>query len=146
MYTILAIFAGLIGLFVTGVAVFTAWAYYSTRARLKQAGQQPEGETPAGEPDISPWDWFLRFTVADYAALFLFGFGAVFLITDLIGVMKDRDMFPMYHFGYLLCGILFCLMGMLFMFVRLVLVLRLTGGASASAHHPHEPDQPEQAE
>ncbi|MFB9752999.1 hypothetical protein ACFFNY_15650, partial [Paenibacillus hodogayensis] len=92
-----------------------------------------------------PPGWFLRWTLADYAALFLFGFGIVFLLTDLIGVARDRDMYPMYHYAYLLCGTIFSFMGMLFTLVRLALVLRLTGGAAGNGHDPHKPDKAKQA-
>lgn len=144
MYIALAIFASLVGLFVTGAAVFTAWAFYASRKKAAGA-ERPEGKTAAAA-EGNPWSWFMRWTVADYAALFLFGFGAVFLLTDLVGVAKDRDQFPMYHYAYLLCGIVFSFMGMLFTFVRLVLVLRLAGGSAAAHHHPHKPDQTEHAE
>lgn len=143
LYVLLAIFAAVIGLFVTGAAIFTAWAFYSSRSKTTNDGAREIGDTAQNE---GKWSWFLRWTVADYAALFLFGFGTVFLLTDLIGVSKDRDLYPMYHFAYLLCGTLFSFMGMLFMFVRLALVLRLTGGTASAGHHSHEPDQAEQAE
>jgi hypothetical protein len=144
MYIALAVFASLVGLFVTGAAIFTAWTFYASRKKTVEV-QQQDGNAPAAAAG-NPWSWFLRWTVADYAALFLFGFGAVFLLTDLVGVAKDRDQFPMYHYAYLLCGIVFSFMGMLFTFVRLALVLRLTGGSAAAHHHPHKPDQTKHAE
>jgi len=141
MYIALAIFASVIGLFVTGAAIFTAWAYYSSRHRPADSGK--EGQPSAAGSTL---DWFMRWTVADYAVLFLFGFGFVFLVTDLVGVAKDRELYPMYHYAYLLSGIIFASMGMLFTFVRLALVLRLTGKSAPVGHHAGEPNQTEQSE
>lgn len=144
MYIALAIFASAIGLFVTGAAVFTAVAFYSSR---KRAADEPSRADKTGQPPAGgTLDWFMRWTLADYAILFLFGFGIVFLLTDLIGVAKEKELYPPFHYAYLLCGIIFSFMGMLFTFVRLALVLRLTGRSAAAAHHAHKPDQAQQAE
>ncbi|PYI56495.1 hypothetical protein [Paenibacillus flagellatus] len=149
MYIALAVFAGLLGLFVTGAAVFTAWAYYASR---KSGAAAPEGEPnrpdAAGGPEGPPASWFLRWTVADYAALFLFGFGVVFLLADLTGLSADREQYqyPPYHYAYLLCGFVFSFMGMLFTIVRLAMVIRLAGRASSPGHHAYKPHQAQQAE
>lgn len=145
MYIALAIFASLVGLFVTGAAIFTAWAFYASRKKEDEARRR-EAAGHSDEAGDRPMDWFMRWTVADYAALFLFGFGLVFLLTDLIAVGKDRDQFPMYHYAYLLCGVVFSGMGMLFTLARLAVVLRLAGRPAAAHHHSDKPDQTEQSE
>ncbi|MBD2865416.1 hypothetical protein [Paenibacillus oceani] len=149
MFLPLAIFASIVGLFVTGAAVFTAWAFFATRNNQvkAQTAEAADGrELAVQEAGAPPWSWFLRWTVADYSALFLFGFGAVFLIVNLVGVSKDRDLYPDYHFAYLLCGFIFSFLGMLFTFVRLAMVLRLTRRLMPAGDHPHKPDQAQQAE
>ncbi|MDF2721613.1 MAG: hypothetical protein K0Q59_1288 [Paenibacillus sp.] len=139
MYIALAIFASVLGLFVTGAAAFTAWSFYTARKTAAEHARQ--GETAYSEAHADIWGWFLRWTIVDYAALLLFGFGFVFLLADLAGVMKEREIFPMYHLAYLVCGIVFCFLGMLFTITRLGLVLRLTRSSAAARHHADKPKQ-----
>lgn len=136
MYITLAVFASVLGLAVTGAAVYTAWYVY----RLRRGG----GEEPAGEPlDRTV---LLRWTLFDYALLLLSLIGLLFLLTDLIGVLRDRDLYPYYHYGYLLSGFIFTLLGLLFMLTRLFLVLRLANQCLAAPHDHHEPNEAHQAE
>jgi hypothetical protein len=72
----------------------------------------------------------------------LFGCGAVFLLVDLIAISKvvDQYQFPPYHYGYLLCGFIFCLLGMLFSTIRVISLLWLAGGSHAQrTKHLNEP-------
>lgn len=149
MFIALAILASIVGLFVTGAAVFTAWAFYATRktrVKAEQAEAADGHEKAVQDAGSPPWSWFLRWTVVDYSALFLFGFGAVFLIVNLAAVSKDRDLYPDYPYAYLLCGIIFSFLGMLFTFVRLAMLLRLTSRLMPAGDHPHKPDQAEKPE
>ncbi|WP_248924950.1 hypothetical protein [Paenibacillus hamazuiensis] len=133
MNFLLALFGGLIGLFVTGAAVFMAWLYLQHR-------KQPE--TSAYEPPV-----LLKWTSFDYALIILFLIGSLFLFTDALAVIRDRESYPLYHYGYLLCGFVFTFLGMLFMVVRLALVLSMVRSGSLRApnhhNHPGDADQPE---
>lgn len=140
-YVYLAIFAGVVGLFVTGAAILMVYAFMA--ARKQRAADAADGESGAIQHEA--WSWFMRWTAADYAVLLLFGFGFVFLLTDLVGVARDRDQFPMYHYAYLLCGVIFSSLGMLFSFLRLAIVLRLARRSTAR-DHTGKPDKAEQAE
>lgn len=138
MYTALSVFAAIIGLAATGAAVYTAW--YILQLRKVQA----EPDKPSnGTFSVSQ---LLRWTFFDYSLLILVLIGLMFLLVDLIGVLRDRDLYPYYHYGYLISGFIFSLMGLLFMLTRLFVVLRLAGQAFAAPHHHHEPNQADQAE
>jgi hypothetical protein len=65
----------------------------------------------------------------------------------LLGVLRDRQSYPLYHFGYLLSGIVFALLGMLFLLLRHGIVLQAarSGDRSFPGHH-HEPNHADQAE
>ncbi|MFK7696358.1 hypothetical protein [Paenibacillus sp. HJGM_3] len=148
MYTGLAIFGSLIGLFVTGAALFTAWSFYMER-KAKQAPPESDSSDDAAAaaktgsltPLLKGW------MVWDYAVILLFGVGAVFLFTDLLAVARDREQFPPYHYGYLLCGFIFCLLGMLFSFIRIATLIRLhRGSRTARMDHADEPEHAYHAE
>lgn len=136
MYTALAVFAAVIGLIVTGAAVYTAWYVFQLRKEKE--------EVPGGSPFMA--SALLRWTVFDYGLLILVLAGLVFLLADLIGVMRDRDLYPYYHYGYLMSGFIFTLLGLLFMLSRLFVVLRLAGKTAAAPHDHYEPDQAHQAD
>ncbi|MDF2927597.1 MAG: hypothetical protein K0R57_6511 [Paenibacillaceae bacterium] len=130
LYTLLAVFAAVLGLGVTAAAVYTAWYVYQLR-RKNSNGQHLD---PA---------LLLRWTVFDYAVLLIVLTGLIFLLADLIGVVNDRDLYPYYHYGYLVSGFIFTLLGVLFMLARLFLVLRLAekGLTAPNQHHkPHQAD------
>jgi len=139
----LALIGGLIGLFVTGAACFTAWLYQHQRSRLPQDAAIGTSEAAV----------FLRWTVMDYAILLLFGIGTMLLFTDLVSVMRDLKAYPPHHFGYLLTGFIFMFMGMLFMVSRLVLVMAMIKplsimrlGGSPSINQHDQPGYADQAE
>lgn len=148
MYIALAVFASVLGLFVTGAAVVTAWGVYAALKRTN--GTEPNDSADSVKPAAAAaQSWLLRWTIADYAAVLLFGCGIVFLLADLAGVAGDRDQYPPYHYAYLLCGFVFSLLGMLFTIVRLAVVIRLassTDGARPAVYHPHKPNEAQQAE
>lgn len=151
MYTALAIFASILGLFVTGAALFTAWFVYQER-KTNASQQQSDAAHPAHPPDgRSPMEQsralLQRWMVWDWAVIILFGAGAVFLLTDLIAVARDRAQYPPYHYGYLLCGFIFCMMGMMFAFFRILTLLWLNRGSHApGADHSDEPEHAHHAE
>lgn len=150
MMTLLALLGGALGLAVTGSTVLLAWSIYA-RAQARK-GQQDGDEN---EPPKNPSGWLqesaphlLKWTYFDYALLVLFMIGSMFLFTDLIAVLRDADRYPPYHFGYLLCGFIFTLSGMLMLVVRFALTLSLvrTDRGSLAPHHHDHPSQTEHAE
>lgn len=133
MYTALTIFAALLGLAVTGSAVYTAWYVFTLQRK------NPDQEKP--DPAV-----FLRWTFFDYALLFLTLTGLIFLLVDVIGVIKDRDSYPYYHYGYLVSGFVFVMLGLLLLLGRLFLVLRLADQRPSAPNQHHEPNQTYHAE
>jgi hypothetical protein len=115
MYTSLAIFAALLGLLLTSGVIYTIWII--VRQRNKQQEEQTFSQT-AGR-------YFLRWSFFDYGVIIVFLCGMLFLLAEVIAVLKDRQSFPYYHYGYLLCGFIFSLLGMLFMLARFTIVLRM---------------------
>ncbi|MCI3920937.1 hypothetical protein MO973_11895 [Paenibacillus sp. TRM 82003] len=116
MYTVLSIAAALVALVVTGFAVFAAYAL---------------------RPGAEGRDRFVvalrRWTAFDYVIFAVFLIGTLFLLADVIGVMRDRDAYPMHHYGYLLSGFIYNLLAGVFLFVRLGLTFRLLGEEDAAA-------------
>ncbi|MDF2938604.1 MAG: hypothetical protein K0Q90_3977 [Paenibacillaceae bacterium] len=133
LYNILQIFAAILGLAVTGGAVYTVWRMFQVKAKT-------------GAPGKLERQLLLRWTVFDYAILVLVLVGLVFLLSDVIGVIKDRDQYPYYHYGYLLSGFIFSAVGLVFMLVRLTMVLRLANPDSAPVDQGNKPDQAYPAE
>jgi hypothetical protein len=115
MHTSLAIFAALLGLLLTSGVIYTIWII--VRQRNKQQEEQTFSQT-AGR-------YFLRWSFFDYGVIIVFLCGMLFLLAEVIAVLKDRQSFPYYHYGYLLCGFIFSLLGMLFMLARFTIVLRM---------------------
>lgn len=141
MYGVLAVLAALIGLAVCGAAVFTAWfhLYYKKRA-FGDHNRQTEG-VPTGDSLL------LRWMAMDYAVVGLAVFGLLFLFVDVLAVLRDRQSYPYYHYGYLLSGFVLTFLGLLFLVARLFLLLRVARSHDFSApHHQHKPDQAEQTE
>lgn len=132
-YTILQVFAAVLGLAVTSGAVYTVWRMF-----------QAKGKT--GAPGKLERQLLLRWTVFDYAVLALVLIGLVFLLADVVGVMKDRDQYPYYHYGYLLSGFIFSFVGLIFLLVRLGMVLRLANPDPAAVDQGDKPDQTYHAE
>lgn len=146
MYIVLAVFAALIGLAVTGSAVFTAYFVW----RLQKQGdgvdaRKGEAGLPgAGLPDAR---LLLRWTVLDYSLIGLVGIGLLFLFADVLGVVRDREAYPFHHYGYLLIGFVFTLIGVLFLVARLLLLLRAADVPRLGAPNHHDkPDHADQTE
>jgi hypothetical protein len=123
MYTTLGFFAAVLGLIIISGAIYTIGSI------IKQSKKLQNGQSLsklAGR-------YFLRWSLFDYAVLVIFLSGMLFLLTEVIAVLRDRTSFPYYHYGYLLCGFTFSLIGMLFVMVRLVLVLRMVRDTDSSS-------------
>jgi hypothetical protein len=133
MYSFLAIFAAVLGLLLTSGASYTIWSLFKQRKSLQ--GDQTFSQL-AGRH-------FLRWSYFDYGVLVMFLCGMLFLLTEVIAVVRDPQSFPYYHYGYLLSGFIFSLLGMLFTLTRFILVLRTVRGLiGASLVNDHqEPNQ-----
>jgi hypothetical protein len=132
MFLILAVFGSLLGLFVIGSAVFTAWHIFNHNKGVRER---------TAHKLLHRWSLF------DCAVLVLFCIGLMFLLIDLLAVIRDRDSYPLYHLGYLLSGVSFSFLGMLFMLVRLLATLRLSqANRSPLADHHHKPDHTDKPE
>ncbi|CAG7650967.1 hypothetical protein ACFQI7_21605 [Paenibacillus allorhizosphaerae] len=146
MMTFLAVIGGLVGLTVTGSAVLLGWTLYSQLKASHPANAEKDDAHASFYLNAAPH--LIKWTFFDYALFALFVIGGLFLFTDLIAVFRDREAFPPYHYGYLLCGFIFTLAGMLMMAVRLVLTVSLSRtlrSASMPDHH-HHPGHAEHAE
>lgn len=125
MYSVLAAGAAVIGLVVTGIILFTLW---DILFRHKNDGSAADKASA----------YFQRWTVLDYAMIALFAVGALFLLADIIGVVRERNLLAYHHYGYLLSGIVYCCLGMLFMLGRLVFLLRGISRMAASPPQKHK--------
>ena len=139
----LAIMAGAVGLLVTGSAVVMAWL---TLHQLHEKRNQGVAKGALLQGAFRP---LLRWTFFDYMLIGVFVIGSLFLLTDVLAVMRDSSSYPLYHYGYLLCGFAFMVFGMLFMVLRLSLVLSLVRVESAllvpnQDNQPNEAEQPEE--
>lgn len=167
----LAIFGSILGLVVTGAAVYTAWMVHQlwkrqlpntlevtvsgdsssvhmreqedvTAAELPQQRAEPQSQSAIAAQYLSRW------TVWDYGVLGLFLIGIVLLAADLVAMLRDRAAYPDFHYTYLLCGIVFTIMSMLLLFARLAVVLSgvQTSQRSSSPQHHHEPSHTDHTE
>jgi|GEM_PF-1597700 len=148
MNLLLAVIGGLIGLAVTGAAVYTVLVVHQL---WKQQAAAPK---PASQAEIAAV-YFSRWTYLDYAVIGLFIVGLLLLLAELFAVLRDRASFESFHFAYLLTGIVLSAMGMLLLFIRLLAVLGfvksngrhgLQGSAAVAPNHQHEPDHADRAE
>ncbi|TLS53951.1 hypothetical protein FE782_00965 [Paenibacillus antri] len=114
LYSMLAGAAAVIALLVTGFGVFAAYMAFGARREAVR--------TALG-----------RWTVFDYLILAVFLIGTLFLLADVAGVMKDRDAYPYYHYGYLLSGLVYNALAGVFLFVRLGMTFRLLGEREEAA-------------
>jgi len=114
MYMILSAAAALVALVVAGFAVFAAYAYF-------RGNREPFRAALA------------RWTAFDYVVLGLFVLGTLFLLADAVGVLRERDAYPFYHYGYLLSGLVYNALAGIFLFVRLGLTLKMLGQQAPSA-------------
>lgn len=141
---ILAIIGGAVGLIITVSAVVLVLLL---QQRSKQGEEQRQAASAASSYPAAV-SMLLQWTFFDYALIGVFAIGSLFLFTDVVAVIRDAESYPLYHYGYLLCGFVFTLLGMLFMVFRLAMVLsfiRSRGPVSAQDHHSH-PDQADQSE
>lgn len=142
MWIGIVIFSGIVGLAATSAAGYMVWYI---RQQWKQEQRTTGHQVPlmrvAGKLFVK-WTWF------DVVMLLLLAFGLIFQAADLAAVMRDRALFPPYHFAYVWCGFIFTFMGTLFMLIRLFAVLLITGSANGSflPHHHHEPNHANHAE
>ncbi|MEK8130614.1 hypothetical protein WMW72_22160 [Paenibacillus filicis] len=150
MMTSLAIIGAVVGLLVTGSAIFLAVTVaMRPPAVLSADSQEQEGGKPrvldrikSAAPQLLQWTFF------DYALLVLFLIGSLFLFTDLVAVLRDAESFPPYHAPYLLCGFIFTFAAALMMLVRLALVLTVTRQESVGSpeNQEHQPGHAHHAE
>jgi hypothetical protein len=145
LYSILAFFAVVLGLAITGAAIFTVWSIMQRHKKQPQPDGAADSESPALKHSFSrqAGQYLLKWTVFDYAVLALILIGLVFLFTDVLAVMRDRQSYPYYHYGYLLCGFIFSLVGVIFMTVRLAIVLRSSRADDdfSAVNNHHKPDE-----
>jgi hypothetical protein len=143
MKLVLAIVGGGLGVTVTACAVYMAWLMLQHKKNKEASqGNHSDGVLPAAS-SVSA-GMLMRWTFFDYAFIGVFIIGSMFLFADAIAVIRDADSYPLYHYGYLLCGFVFTLFGMLFMVLRFALVLSLVRPPSVSAP-PDQHNKPSQA-
>ncbi|OXM84092.1 hypothetical protein [Paenibacillus rigui] len=156
----LAVLAGVVGLIVTASAVMLIWFVMQQKQKMQnkpeelQANNHPEEGHGAEEqmqgssPLQSIAPLLLQWTFFDYALIGVFAVGSLFLFTDVIAVIRDAASYPLYHYGYLLCGFVFTLLSMLFMILRFATVLSLvrSGRAFSAADKHSHPGETNQAE
>jgi putative exporter of polyketide antibiotics len=132
MYTLLGFFAAFLGVLITAGATYTIWSI--VKQRKNQQNKQSVSETVVR--------YLLKWSFMDYAIIIVFICGMLFLLAEVIAVMKDRESFPLYHYGYLLSGFIFSLLGMLFMVARFAVVLRLVQSMDhvSLINHHNEPN------
>src|SRR5690349_11258192 len=109
MYLTLAIFAGIVCLLVVGVSIYTACYVF----QLAKSQKFEERSRKSALEFASPY--VLRWTALDYAGLLLSAMGLVFMLADLVGVIRERDSYPYYHYGYLASAFVFMLVAFLFL-------------------------------
>lgn len=139
MYTMLKVLAILLGILLMSGAIYTIFAIF--RQRKNQVIKLSLSQT-AG-------NYFLKWSFFDYAIIVVFLCGMIFLLVEIIAVVKDKDSFPYHHYGYLLSGFTFSLLGMLFLLVRFAIVLRMVQGGDAFSfvnnhQEPNKTNTPEQ--
>ena len=140
----LAVIAGMIGIAVTAAVFYTVW--YMLEQWKKQQDAAMDGKDRPTLSDTAG-ALLLRWTVVDYAVLVLMGAGMLFLLVDVLGVMRDRASYPDYHYGYLLSGAAFAFLGMLFLLARLLVVLRIARKPVLPAPNDgHKPNETHHAE
>ncbi|WP_442601340.1 hypothetical protein [Paenibacillus sp. KN14-4R] len=131
--TIIAILGSVIGLVVTGGAIYTVWFLLQSRKRT-------DGTKDRGLPIE-----LLRWNILDYMLIGLFLVGLLMLGADLYAVMRDKANFPSYHLAYLTGGFVFSLMGMVLLFLRFMMMYSALQSSSAP-NHKAEPNHGDQAE
>lgn len=131
MFSLLAVLGGLVGLFFIALSIAAIVFFVGRqpdrkgikRIRLKN---REEGRR-----------LLLRWTLADYLLLFPAAFAFLFLLVDVIAVLRDRSLFPDYHIGYLLSGFVLFLLSFAFLYGRLMLAIGLSREAPAAHQEPN---------
>ncbi len=106
LYLILAIIPTIVTLIIITSAIMITWLLSRGRERFIARALR-------------------RWLLLDYMVLAVLAFGVLFLLVDLVAVIRDREAYPYYHLGYLLIGFLFCFIGGIFLSLRLWVTLRL---------------------
>lgn len=134
----LLLFAGIAGLCLIGIAVFTLWYFASRREK--------EGET-ARELRFAEARAILgRWNAIDYLLLFPFAFAILFLAVDLYGALRDQSLYPSYYSGYLTAGLIFVILTFVFVYLRLILTLRLYRNQPEGLATKNQSDDPANAD
>jgi hypothetical protein len=133
----LAIFGGLLGLLVTGISLYTAWIIHQLW-KQQAASLRAFSSAEIAARYLSQW------TVMDFAILGVSAIGLLLLAADLFAVMRDRASFPPYHFFYLLCGLIFSMMGILLLVVRLFVVIGINRPHTETSQRPVSPEHHDQ--
>lgn len=142
MYTTLVIIGGFIGLIVTGAAFYTVWLVMEQRKQ-----QSSDLAVEHNDQGVKRGDVLRSWTAMDYAAIGVFVIGLMLIIADLFAVIRDRDSYPYYHYGYLFSAFIFVLVGMMFMVVRLGVLLNLPMKTEPTFLHDHnKPDQADETD
>jgi predicted metal-binding membrane protein len=133
----LAIFGGFLGLVVTGIALYTAWIIHQL---WKQQAASPRAlnSTEIAARYLSHW------TVMDFAIIGVSAIGLLLLAADLFADIRDRASFPPYHIFYLLCGLIFSMMGFLLLVVRLFVVIGINRPPAETSQSPISPNHHDQ--
>lgn len=134
----LVLFAGVAGLCLIGIAVFTLWYFASRREKEGEAARElrfAEARAILG-----------RWNIMDYLLLFPFAFALLFLAVDLYGALRDQSLYPSYYPGYLTAGLIFVVLTFLFVYLRLILTLRLGRNQPEGLAVKNQSDNPADAD
>ncbi|OCT12123.1 hypothetical protein A8709_30180 [Paenibacillus pectinilyticus] len=139
MNLVLAIIGGIVGLFVTGAGIYTAWSVHQLWR------QQAASPRAVSQVEIAV-TYFSRWTVIDFSVVGLFIIGLLLMIAELVAVGRDHTEIANFHWAYLLTGIIISAMGMVLLFLRLLVVLSflptdtLQRTTTISPNHQNEPN------
>ncbi|MDR6549022.1 hypothetical protein [Paenibacillus qinlingensis] len=139
MNLFLAILGAVVGLFVTGAGIYTAWTVHQLWR------QQAASPRAVSQVEIAA-TYFSRWTIIDYSVVGLFIIGLLLMLAVLVAVGRDQTEIANFHWAYLLTGIITSAMGMLLLFIRLIVVLGFPQGnalqrtAAVTPDHQHEPN------
>ncbi|MEO3944218.1 hypothetical protein [Gorillibacterium sp. CAU 1737] len=139
MFTLLAAFGGLVGL------IFLVLSLLALRTLITLRSNDKGGRSLAWRDSAERKRVLLRWNRADALLLFPAAFAFLFLLVDVIAVLRDRSLFPDYHLGYLLSGLALFLLSFGYLYIRLMLALGLSREAGA-AHQLPDPAQAEHPE
>lgn len=128
MYDLLAALAGGFGVIAFGIAIYTLLRISLNRSVSGNMVERAE-------------KYFQRWTLLDAAMIALFAIGALFLIADVIGIIREGNLLAYHHYGYTLSGVVYCTTGMLFMVGRLIFVLRRVGRLASFSQQHQKPNQ-----